>query len=48
VPQEQLTGSGKGSMVGFYVHDNEASGSIKGEESLDKLSNYWLLKYCLI
>jgi hypothetical protein len=34
------SGSGKGPVAGCCEHSNEPSGSIKGGEFLDKLSDY--------
>jgi hypothetical protein len=36
--------AGQGPAAGFCEHGNEPSGSIKGWEFLDQLSNYKLLK----
>jgi hypothetical protein len=32
------------SMTGFYEHDNETSGSIRGGESPDELSDCWFFQ----
>jgi hypothetical protein len=46
-------GSEQGSVAACYEHGNEPSGSIKGKECFDQLSDYWLLKkdsspWCII
>jgi hypothetical protein len=38
------SGSGWGQLTGCSEHGNKPSGSIKGGESVDKLSDCWLLK----
>jgi hypothetical protein len=42
------TGSGYGQIVGFYQHDNEPLGSIKGVKFLGQLSDYQHLKDCSV
>jgi hypothetical protein len=37
-----LSACGQGPVAGNWEHGNESSGSIKGEEFLDKLSDYQL------
>jgi hypothetical protein len=38
------SGTGCGPVAGSCEHDNEPSGSIKAEEFLDYLSDYYLVK----
>jgi hypothetical protein len=41
-------GPGLGPVAGSCEHDNETSGSIKGGEFLDQLSDYQFLKRILL
>jgi hypothetical protein len=36
------SGTGQGPVAGCFEHRNEPSGSIKGGELLNQLSDYWL------
>jgi hypothetical protein len=38
------SGLGQGPVAGCCEHGNELSGSIKGGEFIDYLSDFWLLK----